>query len=70
MEAGYLRGACGLNRIDGECHERMPEEFGMFVKGMKNAHMECMDMCKWRHSCFGHLALESSQEQASRSRLD
>ncbi len=47
-EVSYLRGACGLNRMDGESNENVYEKYGMncgLIQAVKHSSL------RW----FGHL---------------
>ncbi len=49
----YLRGACGLNRMDGESNERV---YGKFDMSLKSKGMNCgvVDVVKRTLRWFGH----------------
>ncbi len=54
LEKRYLRGACGVNRMDDENNESVYGKFGMSVKseGMNRGVIEVVkcSICRW----FGH----------------
>ncbi len=53
----YLRGACGMNRIDGESNERVYGRFGMSTKGegMNCGVVEIVKHTSNSLRWFGHL---------------
>ncbi len=54
-EMSYLRGGCGVNRMDGECNENLYRKFGMSSRG---EGMSCGVVEMVRRSTliwFGHM---------------
>jgi len=61
VEMSYLRGACGLSRMDGESNESVYKKFGVSVKG---EGMNCGVVEVVKHSTlrwFGHLERMGSE---------